>query len=410
MNDAHLKDLRPDPLNARAHNPRNVGMLVDALHEVGTGRSIVLDENNVVLAGNATIEAAAEAGIENVIIVDVDGKSLVAVRRTGLTPEQKQRLALYDNRVAELASWDAEALASLNDAGLLDDLFYDDELDRLLAGLERSNGAGDDPGAQPDRAKELAAEWKTAPGQVWTIPSATVAGRDHRLVIGDATSADDVARLMDGLEPRLMVSDPPYGVKYNPAWRDEAFNDGQDSGRATGKVNNDETARWARAWELSPAKVAYVWHGGLHGSEVEADLRAAGFVPRAQIIWRKLQFVISRGDYNWQHEPCWYAVRKGATAEWLGTHSETTVWEFGLDERADGGHSTQKPVEAMLRPIRNHAGDVYDPFVGTGTTIVAAEQAERICYAMEIDPGDAAVTLERLKGMGLGPKLLTTGY
>lgn len=161
---AHLRDLTPDPKNARKHNPRNVGMLVDALQEVGAARSIVIDEEGVVLAGNATIEAAAEAGITKVVTVDADGETLVAVRRTGLTPEQKTRLALYDNCVAELADWNESVLTELREDGLLAGMFSDDELDTLLAQADEvAPGAGGD--------------------DLWQLGG-------HRLLCGDSTKAE----------------------------------------------------------------------------------------------------------------------------------------------------------------------------------------------------------------------------
>lgn len=133
----HIGDLRPDPKNARKHTPRNVGTIVDALHEVGAARSIVIDEDNIILAGNATIEAAAQAGIERVRVVDADGDEIIAVRRSGLTGKQKTRLALYDNRAAEHAEWDTDVLGALNEDGTLDGMFYEHEIDRLI------NGAGE---------------------------------------------------------------------------------------------------------------------------------------------------------------------------------------------------------------------------------------------------------------------------
>ena len=138
----HIGQLTPDPKNARAHNPRNVGMIVDALHEVGAARSIVIDEGGRILAGNATIEAAAEAGIEKVRVVEADGNEIIAVQRKGLTKEQKRRLALYDNRSAELAEWDAEILASLAEDDVnLDGLFTEDELVALMVDIgEDDNG------------------------------------------------------------------------------------------------------------------------------------------------------------------------------------------------------------------------------------------------------------------------------
>lgn len=159
---------------------------------------------------------------------------------------------------------------------------------------------------------------------------------------------------------------------------------------------------------MSPANISYTWHAGLHASTVEQGLQTVGFEIRNQIIWSKRNHVISRGHYHVEHEPCWYAVRKGATAVWNGDRSQTTVWKIDWDKNVDGGHSTQKPLECMARPIRNHTGDVYDPFVGSGTTIVAAEQEQRTCYAMEIEPKYCAVTLERLKNNGLQPERLTS--
>ena len=131
----------------------------------------------------------------------------------------------------------------------------------------------------------------------------------------------------------------------------------------------------------------------------------AGFEIRSEIIWRKVMFAISRGHYHWRHEACWYAVRKGSKAQWIGDRSQSTVWDIKLidDDKGDKGHGTQKPVECMARPIRNHEGDVADPFLGSGTTVVAAEQEGRICYGMELEPKYVAVVLERMTSHGLEP-------
>jgi hypothetical protein len=148
----HIGDLTPDPANARKHNPRNVGMIEDALGEVGAARSIVIDEDGVILAGNATIEAAAQAGIERVQVVEADGETIVAVRRSGLTDEQKKRLALFDNRTAELAEWDTDQLLADIDAGFdFDGLFYEDEIDRLLGVLPDGDTWADAFGGLPDK-------------------------------------------------------------------------------------------------------------------------------------------------------------------------------------------------------------------------------------------------------------------
>jgi DNA modification methylase len=156
-----------------------------------------------------------------------------------------------------------------------------------------------------------------------------------------------------------------------------------------------------------PGDVMYCWHADRHASKVQGNLEDAGFEVRCQIIWSKSNFPISRGHYHWRHEPCWYAVRKGATAGWIGDRKQTTVWEINLDRNVEGGHGTQKPLECMERPIINHEGDVYEPFCGSGTTLIAAERQRRRCYAVELSPAYVAVTLQRWADMtGQTPRLL----
>lgn len=224
-----LRDLTPDPKNARRHTPRNVGAIVDALQAVGAARSIVIDERGVVLAGNATIEAAAEAGINRVQVVDVDGETIVAVRRVGLSAKQKTRLALADNRAAELAEWDEGVLAALRaeDASLLGGLWTDDELAILLR--EVSKGGLTDPDDVPAvRATDI------RPGMVFSLGA-------HRLMCGSSTEAQAVEVLLAGAKPGLMVTDPPYGVEYDPSWREGA---GLGATKRTGKVTNDDIIDW----------------------------------------------------------------------------------------------------------------------------------------------------------------------
>lgn len=194
-----------------------------------------------------------------------------------------------------------------------------------------------------------------------------------------------------------MVTDPPYGVDYDPAWRNEA---GVSATARTGKVRNDDRADWREAWRLFPGDVAYVWHAGIHTKTVIESLEAADFAIRSQIIWSKPRFVLGRGDYHWQHEPCLYAVRRQATGHWQGARDQSTVWAIGANGDEDGAtvHGTQKPVECMRRPILNNSGtgdQVYEPFAGSGTAIIAAETTERACLAIEIDPRYCDVIIER---------------
>jgi DNA modification methylase len=212
----------------------------------------------------------------------------------------------------------------------------------------------------------------------------------HRLVCGDCTDAETVDKALAGVKPHLMVTDPPYGVEYDADWRNRAerANGKSYGGRAIGKVKNDTKLDWRDAWTLAPSDVAYVWYDGRHGSGVEESLRAVGLEIRCQIIWAKSRFAISRGDYHWQHEPCWYAVRRGKSGHWSGDRSQTTLWEIPHN-KSETGHSAQKPVECMKRPIENNSSPgqaVYDPFLGSGTTIIAAEMTGRVCHAIELHP------------------------
>lgn len=205
-----------------------------------------------------------------------------------------------------------------------------------------------------------------------------------------------------------MVTDPPYGVNYDPDWRNRAKRAGSMKAygaSSIGTVANDDRADWQDTWSFFPGQVAYVWHGALHASLVAESLKKAGFDIRAQIIWAKQHAPISRGHYHWQHEPCWYVVRKSANGNWQGDRKQTTLWHIansnafgGQDKENATGHGTQKPVECMRRPIVNHTNvgqAVYDPFVGSGTTIIAAETTGRVCYAIDIDPAYCDVAVQR---------------
>ncbi len=392
LDPTHISELVPDPENRRQHNPRNIGMIADALRQVGAARSIVIDENHLVLAGNGVTEGAAEAGITKVRVIDAEGDELIAVRRSGLTPEQKRALALYDNRTSELAEWNAEQLQADQAAGLdLTPWFSDAELGRLLPAAVKEGLT--DPDAVPDqRATGIVA------GDLFRLGS-------HSLLCGDATAGAAVSRLLGPVRPHLMVTDPPYGVEYDARWRLDAGLNKIHQKRAEGRVGNDDRSDWRDAWRLFQGTVAYVWHGGLHASEVADGLLAAGLVVRSQIIWAKPSLVIGRGHYHWQHEPCWYAVRKGATATWAGDRKQSTLWTIANMHATQGSvddgktnHSTQKPVECMRRPMENNSSvgqAIYDPFVGSGTSLIAAEQIGRSCYAIELNPSYVQVVIDR---------------
>ncbi len=202
-----------------------------------------------------------------------------------------------------------------------------------------------------------------------------------------------------------MVTDPPYGVGLQPEWREEAGLNRRT--RQAGRIINDDRIDWSAAWALFPGDVIYAWHAGVRAAPVAMELERCGFEIRSQIIWVKQHFAISRGAYHWKHEPCWYAVRTGRNAHWRGDRKQTSVWEvanmnpFGGATGAENevtGHATQKPVEIMRRPILNHtrSGEAcYDPFLGSGTTLIAAESIGRNCYGIEIDPRYVDVAVQR---------------
>ncbi len=373
--------LIPHARNARTHSDEQVAQLAASMREWGFTVPVLVDDGGTLIAGHGRVLAARKLGWGEIPV-------MVAA---GWSDAQKRAYMIADNRLPLNAAWDAELLAveldDLRDLGA--DLkltgFTQQELNDLIGTAGLAPGLTD-----PDSVPPVADPVSRA-GDLWVMGG-------HRLLCGDATNAEDVARVLGGDVPVLMVTDPPYGVDYDPNWRNEAADKGliAHAARRVGIVTNDDRVDWTPAWDLSPCDVAYCWHAGRHASQVQRSLEASRYEIRCQLIWAKPRFAISRGHYNWQHEPCWYAVRKGETARWKGDHSQATLWQISLDKNIDGGHSTQKPVECMSRAIRNHAAPcVYDPFLGSGTTIIAAEQLGRRCYALEIAPQYIDVSVRR---------------
>ena len=232
----------------------------------------------------------------------------------------------------------------------------------------------------------------TIEGDTWVLGN-------HRLICGSSTDPLIVDQVLKGVKPHLMVTDPPYGVEYDPNFRNgiKRANGSIVSARAVGKVNNDDNADWSEAWALFTGDVAYVWHAGIYAGVVADSLIKNDFNIRSQIIWSKSNFAIGRGDYHWKHEPCWYAVKKNQKGHYSGDRKQTTVWEIPKPQKSETGHSTQKPIDCMKKPIENNSSigqAIYEPFCGSGTTIIACEQTGRHCYAIELNPAyvDVAVT------------------
>ena len=376
--------LIPHVRNAKQHSDAQVAQIAASIREFGWGAPILVDGQNNVIAGHGRLLAARKLGLAEVPVVPM----------THLTGIQRRALILADNKIGENAEWDDELLglelSELHDAGFDLELtgFDADEIADLLV-VEAVEGLTD-----PDAAPEVQAVAVTKQGDVWLMGK-------HRIICGSSTDASTVEKVLNGVQPHLMVTDPPYGVVYDANWRNEAMrSDGTAiAGRAIGKVLNDDNPDWREAWALFPGDVAYVWHAGLFAGVVAESLEACDFKLRSQIIWAKSNFAIGRGDYHWHHEPCWYAVRKKAkNGHYNGDRKQTTLWQIPKPAKSETGHSTQKPVECMKRPIENNSSPgqaVYEPFSGSGTTIIAAEMTGRCCYAIELNPAYVDVAVKR---------------
>jgi DNA modification methylase len=370
--------LIPYARNARTHDEQQVAQIAASIREWGWTNPVLVAEDGTIIAGHGRVLAARKLSIADVPV-------MIA---TGWTEEQKRAYTIADNKLTLNGGWDNDLLAlelgELEVLGFdLDFVGFSEEERASLAA--RMNEGLTDPDAVPDLPSQPISRF----GDLWILGS-------HRLLCGDSTSADDAHRLLGSVKPHLMVTDPPYGVNYDPAWRARAGVNLNE--KKLGKVANDDRADWREAWALFPGNVAYVWHAGKHTSEVQQSLEASGFEVRSQIIWAKDRFALSRGHYHWQHEPCWYAVRGTAVAHWTGDRKQSTLWSIHARDDDGHGHGTQKPVECMRRPIENNSSPgqaIYEPFSGSGTTVIAAEMTGRSCLAIELDPAYVDVAIQR---------------
>ncbi len=378
-----IATLIPFAKNSRTHSDAQVAQIAASIREFGFLNPIITDGKNGIVAGHGRALAAQKLGI----------KELPVIEAAHLTEAQKRAYIIADNRLALDAGWDVEMLkvelGDLQSEGFNLELTGFD-LPEIASFLDKTEGLTD-----PDETPQVQEREISVLGDVWKL------GR-HRIICGSSTEADTVEKVLAGVKPHLMVTDPPYGVEYNPEWRGKAKrSDGKRMSlgvHAKGEVLNDDRADWSEAWALFPGDVAYVWHAGLFAGVVADSLTACGFNLRSQIIWAKSNFAIGRGDYHWHHEPCWYAVKEGAKGHYSGDRKQTTLWQIPKPAKSDTGHGTQKPVECMKRQIENNSSPgqaVYEPFSGSGTTIIAAEMTGRACYAIELNPAYVDVAVRR---------------
>lgn len=214
----------------------------------------------------------------------------------------------------------------------------------------------------------------------------------HRLMCGDSSDEADVARLLDGAEPRVMIADPPFIDNLDePEPREHSLR------RYTRHKD------WRRTFELSPSQVAYVWGtGGPRAVVYYAGLEAGGYEVRHACIWDKTRPVLNQGKHAYQHEICWYATRPGATMGWIGPRLLSTVWAYPpLPHNKRDGHPHSKPVELWQIPLGVHEGDLYEPFAGSSPGLIAAERLGRTCYAMELNPDYCDLIVKRWEASGV---------
>jgi len=360
-------------------------------------------------------------GNEHVTVVETDGTELVAVKRMDIpdaNDPKAKTLIIADNRASEVGlTWDADVLKAWDADGVdLETWWHEDELAEMWGDPEPQAA----PDAQIDRAAELLKIWQVQRGDVWEIPSKTAKGC-HRIMCGDSTDADDVALLMNGEKAHLFATDPPYGVDYVktkagiPDSGYASLAEDYDNIEADHFQDEELQAFLESAFTVWKAYLDhagwYLWHAHLTQGffAAAAAAAAADVLLHRQIIWVKSGFNLTRsGMYHWAHEPCFFGWQRGLQPEWYGEKNQRSVWEIARHE-GKGLHPTQKPPELWHAPILNHtlpSEICAEPFAGSGSQFIAAEQLGRLCYGMEISPEYCAVILQRASDMGLTPALV----
>lgn len=396
--------VKPYPNNARVIPSSAIEKVAASIRAFGWRQPIVVDTDGVIVVGHVRLLSAQSMALTEVPVHIAHD----------LTPGQIKAYRLMDNRSHDEATWDMDLigpeLQSIRELDVDFDLaltgFDQEELNAYLFPAEEAS-------TEDEIAAEPPANPVTRPGDLWLCGDPP---HQHRVLCADATSPEAVSRLLGERKPFLMVTDPPYGIELDSEWRDRAGLNGcgpaeasymkhRTEGHTETAISGDTRADWSDAFALVPSlEVAYVWHASKFTREVLDGLLRIGFLHHQQIIWNKGRTVLTRTHYWFQHEPCWYVRKKNAP--WFGKAGEnSTIWDSPSPKFIMGGsgeekfdHPTQKPVALMRRPILNHTriGEmVYEPFLGSGTTLAAAELAERVCCGLELDPKYVDVVVER---------------
>lgn len=389
-----VASLKPWPGNPRKFTDYDIKKVALSLERYGLRQPIVIDKNNFIIVGHLRLSAAKHLGWTEIDCHVAD-----------LSEELAREYRIADNSTHDLAEWDSELLQKelslICEPSLL--LAMNDLSEILGGGTKDKPEVADDNFARLDKAR-----FEIKLGDVIELGV-------HRLICADSRDEASVKRLIAESLPVLMVTDPPYGVNYDPEWR-EGYDLGK-AGRAVGKVQNDDIIDWTEVFKLWNAPVIYCWLASWYIAQVQTGLERIGYKYISLLIWAKQHFTLGRGDYHWQHEPCLYMAQ--GKHGWNGARDQSTLWEinnnnsFGGGGEETWGHSTQKPLECMARPIRNNSkeGDIIvDPFLGSGTTLIAAEALNRRCYGAEISPIYCSMIIERYiayrKAQNLEPQVL----
>ena len=392
-----VKDLKSDHKNARRRTDRSSTLIAESLKRYGAARSIVIDEENRILAGNGTIEGAKAAGIKNVRVIETDGTEIIAVKRTGLSEDEKVGLALADNRTSDLSDWDKDMLQQLSEEHDVAPWFNADDLAAILGEVEQLPAEGL---TDADEVPEAPEDPITKPGDLWILG-------DHRLLCGDSTDPIAMERLMEDKPADLWLTDPPYNVALG---MNETPEEAKKRNRRTdGKVVKNDSMSDAAFRQflvdvyttancfLRPGGVFYIWHADSEGYNFRGAAHDIGWKVRQCLIWRKSSLVMGRQDYQWMHEPCLYGWTDGSAHYWASDRKQTTVMDFAKPSR-NGEHPTMKPVDLFQYQMANSSkpGDtVLDSFGGSGTTMIAAERIGRKARIMELDPAYCDVIVKR---------------
>ena len=376
---ADVEELIPYARNARTHSSAQITQIAASIKEFGFLAPIVIAEDNTILCGHGRFYAAQKLCL----------KKIPCVKESHLTEAQKRAYIIADNKLSINAGWDDELLAvelsDLQGEGV--DLSITGFDEKELADLfdDKSKSDVEDDGYALSAALEKAAFVQR--GDIWTV------GR-HRLMCGDATSADDVAALMGGKRANLLLTDPPYGVSFKSS---SGLTIQNDSIKDEDFYCFLKSAFSAAVDCLEKGAAAYIFHADTEGLNFRRAFVDAGFHLAGCCIWVKDSLVLGRSDYQWQHEPVLYGFLQNGKHSWYSDRKQTTIWNFAKPKK-NANHPTSKPLDLLSYPIQNSSQEnaiVLDTFGGSGSTLMACELTNRICYTMELDEKYASVILRR---------------